>query len=94
MTLVLLAYAAVATAFYVACVVEIRRTRPPGLLPPDPADEFILHLVGILASLLWPAALPALLRAWLERVRPRQVVSRAREGGAAGLAGRTTRLAG
>lgn len=84
---VLLAYIAVAAVHYLACVVEIRRTRPPGPLPPDVADEFILHLVGIVASLLWPAALPALLRALYERIRLRQA-------DAAGLAHRRTRLAG
>lgn len=85
----LLAYLAVAAAFYLASAAELHRARTRERVPRDTADHFILHLVAALAALLWAVALPVLARAAWRRLRPRQALSRL----AARLPHRRTRLA-
>ena len=75
----LVAYAAVAASFYLASAADIhrgggRRRR----LPDDPLDRIVLHLVALLAALLWPAALPTLIRVVLRRLQAWWVPSRLR----------------
>lgn len=64
----LLAYLAVAAAFYLAGAAELRRARTRERIPRDTADHVILHLVAALAALLWAISLPVLLRAAVRRV--------------------------
>ena len=91
---VLLVYLAVAAAFYLACAGELRRARTRERVPRDTADHFILHLVAVLAALLWAVALPVLVRAGVRRLRPRQALSALYARVAARLPFRRTRLAG
>ncbi len=89
---VLLAYLAVAAAFYLACAAELRRARARERVPRDSADRFILHLVAVVAALLWLAALPVLVRAGVRRLRPRRALAHLRARAEARLPHRKARL--
>lgn len=93
MMLVIPIYAAVAALVLVACEVEIHRTSARDRSAPDAADRLILHLVALAAALLWPAAVPVLIRAAVRRLRPRQRLARLHARVAARLPHRRPRLA-
>jgi hypothetical protein len=90
----ILTYAAVAALVLVACEVEIRRAPARERSAPDAADRLILHLVAVAAALLWPAALPVLVRAAVRRLRPRKRIARLHARIARRLPHRRPRLAG
>jgi len=62
-------YLSVAGLFYLASLAELRRTRARGV-PRNAADAIILHLVAVMAALLWLVALPFLLRVVKRRLQP------------------------
>jgi hypothetical protein len=92
--LFLLAYLAVAAAFYLACARELGRARTRERVPRDTADHFILHLVAVLAAICWVVSLPVLVRAGIRWLRPWRALSAGVARVAARLPFRRTRLAG
>lgn len=88
----LIGYTSIAASFYLASAVDIHRAKRRNRYSHDPADRLVLHLVGLVAALFWPAALPTLFRAAVRRL-PRQHVPGRVQAWVTRLSHRRTRLA-